>query len=142
MKMLRVLALLLTTMFGGLCVAQAQTSPGQEAQLAQVDPTSAMCLWGIMLSAVTIGHRCYPGQHSDLEAALNAQMPRLETYLTTVGATPAMARTRQQLYSMRNGELCHGESAALYANIAAQGPAWAQTMTDQVLSGANHDGCF
>ncbi len=80
------------------------------------------------------------------EGALAHQASRLETYVMAADppAAEAIEQNRQRLASTSTEEICRSEVATGYGRFAAEGdaPARVRSMTDQVLSEANRDGCL
>ncbi len=153
MQALRVLLLLFAAAMGGLGAARAQAPPPAAQSAPQVDNTTAMCLWGFLSSWREVGRRCVGAQFNTqwyrqsqaLQAEIDDLSRRLEHYLVQhdPSAAGAIERTRQQIRATASEEVCNGDIGRGYPNLVAQrGAGWVRSVTDQVLSGANHDGCF
>jgi hypothetical protein len=156
MQALRVLVLMLAGVASGVGVAAAQMVPQdssaspqqppqieQRSQQQQPDQVSVMCLYGILSTSALIGSRCSAGRgHEEVQADLAQSAARLEGYLREHGAAQAVVQIHQQLLSASNRQICNGEPLRMYDVAVSKGSAWVRDLTDQVLSGANHDGCF
>lgn len=143
MQTVRALVMLAVAALFGLGGAYAQTPPDSAPDAPQADQTTVMCLFSMMATMELVGSRCSAGRgHDDVQAALTSSADRLEAYLRAHGATTAVVQVRQQLLSARNMQLCSGDPLRMYNLAVSKGPSFSQDITDQVLSGANHDGCF
>jgi hypothetical protein len=153
MQALRVLLLLCIAAIGGLCAARAETPPPPAQSAPQADNTTATCLWGFLSSLREVGRRCdgaqfntgYHQRSEALQAEIDESSRRLERYLVQhdPSAPAAIERTRQQISATSTEEMCSSEIGRGYPSLVMQrGTGWVRSLTDQVLSGANHDGCF
>jgi hypothetical protein len=152
MQALRVLLLLCAAAVGGLGAALAQAPPPPQSA-PQVDNTTAMCLWGFLSSLREVGRRCVGAQFNTqwyrqsqaLQAEIDDSSRRLEQYLLQhdPSAAGAIERTRRQIRATASEDVCNNDIGRGYPNLVAQrGAGWVRSVTDQVLSGANRDGCL